>query len=288
MSGVIPVRNPLLALAFPDVAACACLDRLLDLDQRRLGAARIGPDEIADQHEIRAGGGEFGGLFARDGKADAGRLEQFVPPLQALGDRLRRGPLPARRRVRRTARSRRRASPAAIESCRVASPPTPAMRSGFSDGSASSIAAMPVRCAPSAPAARHQFDMAVEQQRRTAVLDRRRQRLDARDHGALVGLLQPHQHGGDIGRGEQAGQACRQLRRIVDLRRREIEPRHRARRNRFGGQVYATFFSRPVSHSPLLASAFIRARWVKARWPAATFSGLPDHAFCGAACSARP
>ena len=137
-------------------------------------------------------------------------------------------------------------------------------------------------------AARHQFDMAVEQQRRAAVLHGRRQRLDARDHGALVGLAQPQQHGGDVGGGKQAGQARDQLRRIVHDGRCEIEARRRARRNRFGGQVYATFFSRPVSHSPLLASAFIRARWVKARWPAATFSGLPDHAFCGAACSARP
>ena len=30
------------------------------------------------------------------------------------------------------------------------------------------------------------------------------------------------------------------------------------------------------------------ARWAKARCAAATFSGLPDQAFCGAACSARP
>ncbi len=137
-------------------------------------------------------------------------------------------------------------------------------------------------------AARHQFDMAIQQQRRAAVLNGGRQRLDARDHGALVGLAQPQQHGGDVGGGEQAGEAGDELRRIVHDRRREIEARHRARRNRFGGQCYATFFSRPASHSPLLASAFIRARCVKARWPAATFSALPDHAFCGAACSARP
>src|SRR5258708_8683060 len=70
-------------------------DRLLDLDQRRLGAARIGPDEIADQDEVRSGSGEFGSLVALDGKAYAGRLEQFSPPLQALGDRLHRRPLPA-------------------------------------------------------------------------------------------------------------------------------------------------------------------------------------------------
>ena len=31
----------------------------------------------------------------------------------------------------------------------------------------------------------------------------------------------------------------------------------------------------------------MRARWAKAACAAATFSGLPDQAFCGAACSAR-
>src|SRR4030095_6752915 len=72
------------------------LERLCGVDQRRLGAARIGPDEIADQHEIRTRSGEFGCLRKRGGKADTGRLEQFVPPLQALGDRLRRGPLALR------------------------------------------------------------------------------------------------------------------------------------------------------------------------------------------------
>ena len=123
--------------------------------------------------------------------------------------------------------------------------------------------------------ARHQFDMTVQQQRRAAVLNSRRQRLDARDHGALVGFAQPHQHRCDVGAREQAGKAGDKLRRIVHLGRREIEARHRARRNRFGRQIYAAFFSRSGFHSPLLASAFIRARWVKARWPAATFSGLP-------------
>ena len=41
-------------------------------------------------------------------------------------------------------------------------------------------------------------------------LDRWRQRLGARDHGALVGRLKPYQHRRDIGLGEQAGEACQQ------------------------------------------------------------------------------
>ena len=68
-------------------------DRLLDIHQRRRRAARICPDEISDQNEIRAGGREFTSLHARGRKADARGLEQLGPPLQALGDRLDRRPL---------------------------------------------------------------------------------------------------------------------------------------------------------------------------------------------------
>ena len=46
--------------------------------------------------------------------------------------------------------------------------------------------------------------------------------------------------------------------------------------------------SSPALHLPVAASPFMRARCANAAWPAATFAALPDHAFCGAACSARP
>ncbi len=49
--------------------------------------------------------------------------------------------------------------------------------------------------------------------------------------------FEPHQHRRHVGGCEQAGQTLRKLRRIVHLRRREIEARRRARRNGFGGQV---------------------------------------------------
>ena len=58
--------------------------------------------------------------------------------------------------------------------------------------------------------------------------------------------------------------------------------------NEAGVGRHAAFFSRSGFHWPSAARPFIRARWVKARWAAATFSVLPDQAFCGAACSARP
>lgn len=47
-------------------------------------------------------------------------------------------------------------------------------------------------------------------------------------------------------------------------------------------------FSMAASHLPSEAMPFIRARWWKAFCAAATFSALPDQAFCGAACRARP
>ena len=57
---------------------------------------------------------------------------------------------------------------------------------------------------------RHAFDMAIEQKCSSPVLDRWRQRLGARDHGALVGRLKPQQHRRDIGLGKQAGEASHQ------------------------------------------------------------------------------
>src|SRR3569832_693273 len=50
-----------------------------------------------------------------------------------------------------------------------------------------------------------------------------------------------------------------------------------------GTPPQAAFFSISAAHFPRAASEFILARCAKARWPAATFSALPDHAFCGAA-----
>jgi hypothetical protein len=52
--------------------------------------------------------------------------------------------------------------------------------------------------------------------------------------------------------------------------------------------LYAALRSSSDFHCPRVARPFIRARWTKARCAIAIFSGLPDHAFCGAAWSARP
>ena len=96
-----------LVLFFPNCGFIRLRDRLGGIGQRRLRAARVGPDEIADQHKIRAGRCECGGFLARGGEADAGRLEQFVPPLQAFGDRLHRRPLAAGVGLAEQAHSRR-------------------------------------------------------------------------------------------------------------------------------------------------------------------------------------
>ena len=143
-------RYPCSARAFP-AAACACL--IACSTSFSAAAAPRGSAQMKSPTRTKSApaGGECAGFLARGGKADARRLEQFGPPFAAA----RRSPRPTAagpsRRARRTTRSRRRLRPRLIESCRVASPPTPAMRSGFSDGSASSSAAMPLRCAPSAP-----------------------------------------------------------------------------------------------------------------------------------------
>ena len=57
-------------------------------------------------------------------------------------------------------------------------------------------------------ATRHQFNVIIEQKRSTRILHHLRQCLNARDHGALVGLLQPHQHRRHVGGREQSGQLC--------------------------------------------------------------------------------
>jgi len=46
-------------LALPDMAPVGLPDRPLHFRERRCRAARIGPNEIANEDEIRAGGGEF-------------------------------------------------------------------------------------------------------------------------------------------------------------------------------------------------------------------------------------
>jgi hypothetical protein len=60
-------------------------DRLVNVHQRRGGPTRIGPDQIADQHEIGAGACKLARLVERGRKADAGRLEQFSPPFKPFG-----------------------------------------------------------------------------------------------------------------------------------------------------------------------------------------------------------
>ena len=81
--------------------------------------------------------------------------------------------------------------------------------------------------------------------------------------------------------------------RVVHDRRRQIEPR----RGREEGVLFEAILVRARASLllfqillplALAGEAVHRARWAKACWPAATFSALPDQAFCGAACNARP
>jgi hypothetical protein len=80
--------------------------------------------------------------------------------------------------------------------------------------------------------ARDPLDMAVEQQGRAGVLNRRRKRLDAVDLAALVAIREAHQHRGDVGGRKQARERARKRGRICDLGGREIQPRYGRGRGR--------------------------------------------------------
>ena len=74
-------------------------------------------------------------------------------------------------------------------------------------------------------AARHQLGHAVKHQRHAGGLHGRHESLDPVDLRALVGLLEPQQHGGHVGCAKRLGQRPRKAGRILDLRRDEIEAR---------------------------------------------------------------
>ncbi len=98
------------------------------------------------------------------------------------------------------------------------------------------------------------------------------------------------QHRGDVGRRVKRGASSSR----DTERRRGSSSRARRERDRsrwapsdprcafIGRSRHAAFRSRSAFHWPSAARLFIMARWAKARCAAATFSGLPDQAFCGA------
>ena len=85
---------PCSALTFPDHAAWACL--IACSTSASAAAAPRGSAQMKSPTRTKSApaAANSRGLLARGGKADARRLEQFGPPLQPLGDRLDRGPLP--------------------------------------------------------------------------------------------------------------------------------------------------------------------------------------------------
>ena len=73
--------------------------------------------------------------------------------------------------------------------------------------------------------ARDDFGMALHQQRRALALDDRRQRLDAVDHGAVIGRSEAHEHGRHIAGAERRGERNFEPRGIGDRRGHEINAR---------------------------------------------------------------
>jgi hypothetical protein len=119
----------------------------------------------------------------------------------------------------------------------------------------------------------------VEEQRDLAALHGGGDRLGAIDQATLIAIREPQQYRGDIAGAERRVELAQQRRGVVDEWRDEVKA---------GSDCYAALRSRSAFHSPRAARPFIMARWLNARCAAATFSDLPDHAFCGAACNARP
>ena len=265
-------------------------DRLPGLRQRRRRAARIGPDEIADQNEIRARTRRIRSPL-RASPQSRRKAARTVRPTIAGARRSPRPTAAARaRRARRTARSprpfRRRPSNRAVSSRpadagdAVGFQRRQRILQGFDAGQMRAVGA----------GARDQFDMTVEQQRRAVVLDRGRQRLDAwrswcAGPSSSAAPVPPRHRL----RQAIAAKARQQGLRIVHDGRREIETRHAGA----AGQVLRPSLcrllfqigrpTRPCSPAHSCARGGQRPAG-----PAATFSALPDHAFCGAACSARP
>ncbi len=127
-------------------------DRRLRVHQRRRRAVRIGPDPVADQDEIGAGCGEFADFLMRRRQSRRRAARTVRPTIPAARRSPRSTAVAPSHRARRTARNRRRPRPRPSNRDAWQAAPTPAIRSGFRVGSASSMAAMPARCAPSAPA----------------------------------------------------------------------------------------------------------------------------------------
>ncbi len=155
---------------------------------------------------------------------DAGRLEQFGPPCQPISNRFRGRPITGLIRLaEQHVVGAGLASDHGVMACRQAANADDAV--GFQwrhcllqrldTGEMCAVGAGP----------RDQIGMAIEQNRGAAVLDQRRENLDARHHCAGIGGREPHQHCGDIRGRQRIGQWRHDPCRIVDLRRRQIKTR---------------------------------------------------------------
>ena len=203
--------------AFSGAAACACLIACSASISAAL--APRGSAQMKSPTRTKSAPAAANSLASssRGGKADAGRFEQFFPPLQTLGNRLHRRPLtPCVRFAEQHVIGACFARGHRIVPGRETADAGDAV--GFQRGQRVLHRCDAGQMRAIGAGASDQFDMTIEQQRRAAVLDRRRQRLDTRDHGALVGFAQPHQYCCDVGACEQAGKAGDKLRWIVQLR----------------------------------------------------------------------
>ena len=127
-------------------------------------ATQVGEIRRAHGNEVGARAAKFANLIDSLCIGDARNFKQFSPPRNPLDQSVPRraaalGVGLAEHHVVGAKLARRMAS------SRVLRPPTPAMRCGLSRDIAASSAAMPVRCAPSAPARSGKLRIAIEQKR---------------------------------------------------------------------------------------------------------------------------
>ncbi len=124
--------------------------------------------------------------------------------------------------------------------------------------------------------ARHEVRVTVEDEGRALVLRDRGKRLDAVDQAALVGRLEPQQHGGNVGAGECRGEVTGKTLSIPNRRRDQVEA---------GGRPFVLRSSRHESRyysNPAVSRHFYEAKQPFSRdrpsigraWPAHSFA--PD------------
>ena len=169
-------------------------------------AAPVAPDGLADRDEIRARARQRLDFVDIRRIGDARNLENLRPPGDPVQHGLEGGPA-AVRLAEHDVVGARFASQHGVVAGRESAAAGDTV--GLERRSRGLERIGPGQVRAVGFGARDEPGMAVEQQRRPVALDQDAQRLDALEQGGLVAVLEPHQHGRDIGRVQRVGQIVR-------------------------------------------------------------------------------